>query len=385
MRAACSSWPPIALEATLNPKVFSLPWAAFPVSLKAEVELLLERLAGRDLSDDGPIRPLRPATLKMHAYELRTFASALVRQGLPAESLTSLAACLSLENYKLGLQWFYTRHGSKPSRTLHKLAANLKAIVRHWLKADEATLAAMSRIVGKLAPPEQGMSNKNRDRLRPFDAEANIIALVNLPQSVRRHLETVSSAKARKTGLSTAAMAIELLLVAPMRLSNLSQLHLDRSFIKVGEKTHLVVPKEDVKNTVNLEYELPRKSVEFFDWYVGNHRKVDPQNRYLFAGEGFAHKSASTLRQQIVGAVKAFTGHTVNPHLFRAIAGTILLRAYPGAYEAVRQVLGHRSIATTTRFYTGQEERAARRYYSGAIQRLREQDPVKPNGKGKKP
>ena len=168
MRVNCSSWPQIVLEATPNPIVYSLSWEAFPASLKAEVDLLLERLAGRDLSDEGPNRPLRPTTLKMHAYELRTFASALVHQGLPAVSLTSLAVCLSLENYKLGLQWFYARHGSRPSRTVHKLAANLKAIARHWLRADEATLAAMSRVVNKLAPPEQGMSDKNRDRLRPF-------------------------------------------------------------------------------------------------------------------------------------------------------------------------------------------------------------------------
>ena len=170
-----------------------------------------------------------------------------------------------------------------------------------------------------------------------------------------------------------------------MRLGNLSQLHLDRNFIAVGDKTYLVVPKEDVKNTVNLEYDLPPETVALLAWYVGNHRKADPQNRYLFAGEGLTQKSANTLRQQIMGSVKAFTGHTVNPHLFRAIAGTIILRDVPGAYELVRQVLGHRNIATTTRFYTGQADRAARRYYGGAIEKLRQQPDVKPGRKGKKP
>lgn len=385
MRATCSSWPQIVLESTPNPMIYSLPWDAFPASLKAEVDLLLERLAGKDLSDEGPSRPLRPATLKMHAYELRTFASALVRQGLPAESLTSLAACLSLENYKLGLQWFYIRHGSQPSRTVHKLAANLKAIARHWLRAEEPTLLAMSKIVSRLTPPEQGMSNKNRARLRPFDSQENLQAIANLPRTIRRHLETAKSAYARKKGLSTAAMATELLLIAPLRLGNLSQLHLDHHFIRVGDKTHLVVPKEDVKNTVDLEYELPAESMEFFDWYVSNHRKAEPQNRYLFAGKGFSHKSAGTVRQQLMGAVKKFTDLKVNPHLFRAIAGTIYLQAYPGAYEVVRQVLGHSNIATTTRFYTGQEERRAKRHFIETVQKLREQPVLKPGRKGKKP
>ena len=167
-------------------------------------------------------------------------------------------------------------------------------------------------------------------------------------------------------------MAIELLLVAPMRLGNLCGLQIDRHFIKVGDKTHVVVPKEDVKNSVGLEYELPAETMELLDWYVGNHRKAEPQNRYLFAGEGLTHRGASTLRQQTMQTVKAFTGLTIHPHLFRAIAGTIYLQAYPGAYEVVRQVLGHRNIATTTNFYTGQEERRARQHFIGTIQKLRE-------------
>jgi integrase len=321
----------------------------------------------------------------MRNYELRSFASALVLQGVPAENLTTLAASLSLENYKLGLQWFYVRHGSKPGRMVHNLAANLKAIARHWLKVDKDTLEAMSKIVSRLAPPTQGMSDKNRDRLRPFDYEDNIKAIVNLPQTIRRHLGRASSAKARKTGLSTAAMAAELLLVAPMRLGNLCQLHLDQHFINVGDKTHLVFRKEDVKNTVDLEYELPAETLELLDWYISHHRKADPQNRYVFAGEGLSHKSTNTLRQQIMQTVKAYTGLTVNPHLFRAIGGSIYLQAYPGAYEVVRQVLGHRNIATTTAFYTGQEDRRSRRHFIETVQKLRDQPAAKPGHKGEKP
>ncbi|MEO8656240.1 MAG: hypothetical protein ABI409_19110, partial [Ramlibacter sp.] len=290
MRVRCPAWPQIVSEATPNPKRFSMPWEALPASLKAEVDLQRDRLAGKDLSEEGPPRPLRPATLKMHSYDLRTFASALVLQGLPAESLTSLAVCLSLANYKLGLQWFYIRHGSKPGRMVHHLAASLKATARHWLKADDATLMAMSKVVSRLAPPEQGMSDKNRDRLRPFDCEDNIKAIINLPRTIRRHLETASSAKARKTGLSTAAIAAELLIVAPLRLGNLCQLHLDHHFIKVGDKTHLVVRKEDVKNSVDLEYELPPETLELLDWYIRHHRKADPQNRFVFAGDGLSHR-----------------------------------------------------------------------------------------------
>ena len=384
MRMACPAWPQIELDKPANPKVFSLQWTEFPPSLKAEVDQLIERLSGNDLNDDGPTRPLRPATLKMRIHELRTFASALVHKGKSPRELTSLAACLSDANYKLGLQWFYERGGSKPSRTVHNLAANLKAIARHWLKSDEQTLRAMSRIVIKLAPAEQGMSNKNRDRMRPFDSEENLKSIASLPQKIRRHLETAKNATMRKTGLSTAALAIELLLIAPMRLSNLCQLHLDRNFIKVGDKVHLFIPREDVKNSVDLEYELPAETIELLDWYVRNHRKADLQNRFVFANENETHRGGQTLRSQMMDAIKTFTGLTVHPHLFRQIAGTIYLHAYPGAYEIVRQILGHRNIATTTRFYTGQEERRARRHFITTIMKLREKSTPGTGGKGRK-
>jgi hypothetical protein len=42
----------------------------------------------------------------------------------------------------------------------------------------------MSKIVSRLVPPEQGMSDKNRDRLRPFDSQENLQAIANLPRTI---------------------------------------------------------------------------------------------------------------------------------------------------------------------------------------------------------
>ena len=79
--------------------------------------------------------------------------------GFPGREKSSSAPfCLSLDNDKPGLRRFYERGHSRPSSTVHNLAANQKAIARHWLKADEATLKAMSGIVTKLAPLQLGMS-----------------------------------------------------------------------------------------------------------------------------------------------------------------------------------------------------------------------------------
>jgi integrase len=61
----------------------------------------------------------------------------------------------------------------------------------------------------------------------------------------------------------------------------------------------------------------------------------------------------------------------VHPHLFRHISAKLYLDAKPGAYEVVRRVLGHRSIDTTTAFYTGLETSAAVRHFDQTILDLR--------------
>ena len=372
MRLASPAWPQIQLVKPPNPMVYSLPWEAYSESLKADVDRYLDHLAGNTLSEEGPARPLRPATLKLRKHELRSFATALVKQGVEPQSLTSLAALLTLDHFKLGLKWFHERNCGKPNATLHGLAASLRQIARHWVKADDATLLSMSKIVSKLAPPPQAMGDTTRERLRAFDDPQQVQDIANLPLTIRRHVETKRSSNARRTGLTTAAMAIEILLNAPLRLGNLCALHLDRNFIKVGNKTHLFIPKEDVKNGVELEFPLPDETADMLEWYVSHYRKATPDNRYLFAGEGQSHKIANTLRSQIMETVQTFTGLTVNPHLFRAIAGTIYLNANPGAYETVRLLLGHTSISTTTRFYASHMERKAKLHFTETVRKVRE-------------
>jgi site-specific recombinase XerD len=61
----------------------------------------------------------------------------------------------------------------------------------------------------------------------------------------------------------------------------------------------------------------------------------------------------------------------VNPHLFRHVTAKLYLDQNPGSYEVVRRVLGHRSIDTTTAFYTGLETSAAVRHFDETILHLR--------------
>jgi integrase len=49
----------------------------------------------------------------------------------------------------------------------------------------------------------------------------------------------------------------------------------------------------------------------------------------------------------------------LTPHQFRHLAAKIVLDANAGAYELVRQLLGHKNLKTTTNFYAGIDTRPA--------------------------
>jgi hypothetical protein len=62
-------------------------------------------------------------------------------------------------------------------------------------------------------------------------------------------------------------------------------------------------------------------------------------------------------------------------HHFRHLAAKIILDANPGAYELARQLLGHKDLKTTTRFYAGIDTRRAGRAHADLLARLRDARP----------
>jgi hypothetical protein len=100
-----SGWPDIEIPREIRREVYVRPWSDFPPSLKADVDAFLLRLSGADLSEDGPARPARPATLKTREKQLRLAASALLHKGVDAESMSSLADLVAFERFKLILRF----------------------------------------------------------------------------------------------------------------------------------------------------------------------------------------------------------------------------------------------------------------------------------------
>ena len=71
-------------------------------------------------------------------------------------------------------------------------------------------------------------------------------------------------------------------------------------------------------------------------------------------------------------------GVKLTPHQFRHLAAKIILDEHPGAYELVRQLLGHKNTKTTTNFYAGIDTRRAGRAHADLVMKLRETNIVRP-------
>ena len=174
------------------------------------------------------------------------------------------------------------------------------------------------------------------------------------------------------------ALAVELLLFTELRLKNLASLDLERHFHWQRSARHavchLVIDQTEVKNRQHLEFELMPDTVKLLKLYRGEYLPVLARGRsaFLFPGRSGAQpKSPENLSQQIKRVIHKYTGLTVHPHLFRHIGAKLYLDQNPGGYEVVRRVLGHASMDTTPRIYTGLETKSAARHFDEEILKAR--------------
>ena len=175
------------------------------------------------------------------------------------------------------------------------------------------------------------------------------------------------------------ALAVDLLTHAPVRIGNLASINIDRNMIDRGHgrhrSVHLFFSKGEVKNEVELEFQLQSSTIALLDRYL---RDVRPRllrapSSWLFPGEGDGHKCATLLGEQIADLIETEVGVRLTAHQFRHLAGYLFLKANPGAHEIVRRLLGHRSIDTTLNFYAGMETAEAVRHFDRHVEQRRAQ------------
>ena len=227
-QSAVPNWPRVGFTILDRRDRWTLPWSTFPSSLREDCKAWCDRLAGRDLLDEAPFRPVRPSTVEHREEQIRSAASALVRRGRDPATISSLRDLVEIETYREGLRFFIERQGNKSTTAIFALAGALTAIAQHHLGLDKAHLDRMAAINKRLDVGPRRLTDKNRALLRQFDDPASVAALLGLPQKL---IGIAGRTRNPRTAalLAQLAVAIEILTMAPIRLGNLCALDLEQT------------------------------------------------------------------------------------------------------------------------------------------------------------
>lgn len=359
----------------------AIPLSQFPASFQAEAQTYLDRLAKFDpIATDGPPKPLAPQSVTNVRRIICQFATGIVLRGRPLESMTSLKVLVEIEHFKEGIRFFLARNGGQPPYWLWDVLGKILAIGKYFVKLSDERLAELQHLRRKVKVKTEGLTERNRARLDQFYDIRNFDLLQSLPAILMRRAEAISRefAKADRTSsraalLAMHAVAIDILLAAPLRAKNLATIDIATNFIWHGQGNSqsltLFIPGSSVKNKVTFEGPIPRDTARRIKIYLKSYRHLicAAPGDWLFPWPSGGHRSPDHVAQGLCKVIWRETGLVMNAHLFRHLAGLMWLRHHPGDYETVRRMLGHTKLDTTINFYTGLNSKWAIARYQDEI------------------
>jgi integrase len=372
--ASVEAWPTVTLEMEPDRRLYALPIDQFPSSFWADVEGFQANASNPDPFSDNYCRAVRPSTLDARRKQIHQVASALVATGFPIQQVTGLKVLVQPDNARAALRYLLDRRAGKLGEHLEGQARLLVTVARHWVR-DPAAAEALARMSKGLHVKKQGMTPRNRERLRQFDLPQNVDALIGLPLRIFEELGRTKTPTPEQALRAMHAVAIELLLHVPVRIGNLTQTEIGKNLLEVRRgkerRYQLVFSTAETKNSEPVEAEISLQSAELLEHYMKHFRQVlgEPGSNRLFTGarreDGV--RASGAFSTSLTEFILKETGLNMHMHLFRHLAGYFYLARNPDDIETVRRLLGHRSTATTLRSYASLRTDLAFRRYDALI------------------
>jgi hypothetical protein len=249
---------------------YALPLSAYPASLQEEVRAGLERLGRGRLGQriltarDGPRKAVRPSTIAAREFAIRQMLGCLVLHGHKPEAMTSLHYMFDdMERAQSAIDWFHERQQRDDEEEvlggqLLQIAETMRQVAVHWLKLPPTVCGVIKQWVSDaIAPRNQGLTAKNRERLRALVQPRPYALLLDMPRSLMERARTLQGNAKEAARIARLAVQIEILLVFPMRLDNLTKLRLDQHLQRPDPKarriSHIVLKPHDVARQSGCE------------------------------------------------------------------------------------------------------------------------------------
>ena len=374
-----AGWPATRLSRPdPTPRKGRLPLDAFPASFQRDVERYLAWAAGSGrLTRDGSPRSLAPGTVRLRREHLRLAASALARRLGYTRRVINLATLVEPVNFKLVVaEYLEAGDGGRSGSFLKGLAVTLFGVARQWVKAPASQLDQLGQIKRRLGGSTPGIAARSRRAIEPFEDPRVLAELLALPERLLAQSADGPVPQARALRTAQVAVAIQLLLVAPMRLHRLAALRVDRELRRPSGSSRsmsIVLARDGHGREMPLEYPVAGHAKQLVDEFLERFHRGDDANadRWLFARPGGGPVTASGLRDGIARETGRALGIALTPGRFRHLAAVLVLHQRPGDLGLVRGLLGHRDARTTAQLYAGIGTRGAAAVYGAMIERAR--------------
>jgi integrase/recombinase XerD len=178
---------------------------------------------------------------------------------------------------------------------------------------------------------------------------------VNLMTAAQRKTTPRERAIAYRDGLMIAFLAAR-----PLRLANLVDLALDRTLVFRGEQWWIQIPALQTKTKQPIELSWPESLVSALVTYLSCHRPflaechgrwTRPVGSSLWLSTDGSPMTRRAIYDRITKCTLKGLGLALHPHLFRDSAATSIALEDPHHVRIASQLLGHRTLSTTEKYY----------------------------------
>ena len=161
----------------------------------------------------------------------------------------------------------------------------------------------------------------------------------------------------------------------PVRHKNFAAIEIDHDLIKEGDQWVFIIPAEESKTKVPIDFEIPPELQDYLTYYL---ERVRPRLiRKAKCNALWVSAKGGPLCYSAVGPVITRNtteqlGIRITPHDARDAAATLWAIASPGQINVARDLLAHERLATTNRYYNRAKGIEASRRQAQLISRIRE-------------
>ncbi len=170
-------------------------------------------------------------------------------------------------------------------------------------------------------------------------------------------------------------LQIALLAMRPLRIRNFASIRIGTHLRSQGAGWRLVFEASETKTSQPIDMSFPAELASALQTYLDHFRLLLAGDKYtgdrLWVGYYFTPLAAHSMRLNIYKRTSKAFGVPINPHLFRDCAATSIAVHDPAHVRIAAAVLGHRSFATTEKFYNLANTIQAGRGYADVIEARR--------------